>query len=312
MPNRRIRPLNAAVTDQFERRIVDVHGELGGRWLARLPEIIRTVGQRWDIEVRQPFEPLSYNYVAPARRSDGTEVVAKLGVPGPELTHEARALEVFGGRGAVRLLAAELEVGALMLERVRPGTLLAGLEDDEQATSAAADVMRRLRAPPPPEHGFPTVAEWARGFERLRRRHGGGTGALPARLVDAAERIFAELNASMQDAVVLHGDLHHQNILSSGRERWLAIDPKGVIGEPEYEVGALLRNPMPELLTWPSLERVLARRVDQMADELAFDRRRILRWGAAQAVLSAVWDEEDHGTAGDGWLKVADGLLAVE
>ena len=78
----------------------------------------------------------------------------------------------------------------------------------------------------------------------------------------------------------------------------MALDPKGVVGEPAYEVGALLRNPLPQLLTEPRPARVLARRVDQLAEELGFDRERIAGWGLAQAVLSAWWSFEDHG---HGW-----------
>ena len=78
----------------------------------------------------------------------------------------------------------------------------------------------------------------------------------------------------MAPPVVLHGDLHHFNILAAERQPWLAIDPKGVVGEPVYETGALLRNPWPDLLSLPDPGRILARRVDQLAEELGFDRAR--------------------------------------
>jgi streptomycin 6-kinase len=97
----------------------------------------------------------------------------------------------------------------------------------------------------------------------------------------------------MDEPVLLHGDLHHDNILAAGRHLWLAIDPKGIVGEPSYEVGALLRNPWPQLLDMPQPGRILAQRVDQLAAELGFDRARIVGWGVAQAVLSAWWCLED-------------------
>ena len=98
----------------------------------------------------------------------------------------------------------------------------------------------------------------------------------------------------MAEPMLLHGDLHHDNILSAERQPWLAIDPKGIVGEPAYEVGALLRNPWSVLLDMPQPGRILARRVDQLAEELGFDRARIVGWGIAQAVLSAWWCLEDH------------------
>jgi streptomycin 6-kinase len=131
----------------------------------------------------------------------------------------------------------------------------------------------------------------ARSFWRRHR-------PLSPRLVKAAETLFAELIGSMAEPVLLHGDLHHWNILAAERQPWLALDPKGLAGEPAYEVGALLRNPLPQLLDAPQPGSLLARRVDQLAEALGFDRARLLDCGLAQAVLSAWWTYEDHG---HGW-----------
>jgi len=109
----------------------------------------------------------------------------------------------------------------------------------------------------------------------------------------------------MREPVLLHGDLHHDNILAAERQPWLAIDPKGLVGEPEYEVGALLRNPMPGLLAIPHPERVLARRLDILAESLGFDRDRLRAWGLAQAVLAAWWSIEDHGQGWETWIACA-------
>jgi streptomycin 6-kinase len=110
----------------------------------------------------------------------------------------------------------------------------------------------------------------------------------------------------------LHGDLHHGNILAAERQPWLALDPKGMIGEAAYEVGALLRNPMPRLLRESQPGRILARRVDQLAEALGFDRSRLLGWGTAQAVLAGWWSYEDHGHGWEPWIACADFLAALE
>jgi streptomycin 6-kinase len=123
----------------------------------------------------------------------------------------------------------------------------------------------------------------------------------------------------MDEPVLLHGDLHHYNILAAGREPlrqaqgrlWLAIDPKGIVGEPAYELGAWLRNPTPQVFSWPDMQQVTARRVDQFAEILELDRRRIIGWGIAQAVLSAWWDYEDFGRGWKPVLACADWLLAI-
>jgi streptomycin 6-kinase len=282
----------------FARTIVDVFADDGVAWLERLPITIADCERRWSLVVAQPVPNLSYNYVAPAVRSDGAEAILKLGVPNPELRSELAALRLYDGHGCARLLDADPDQGYLLLERLRPGTPLADLADDEQATAVAAEVMRQLWRPVPPDHPFPTVAGWAKGMQRLRAEFGGGTGPFPPLLVELAERLFDELLGSMDTPVLLHGDLHHWNILAAERQPWLAIDPKGIVGEPAYEVGALLRN---RLEVAPDMKRLTARRIDQMAEALGFDRARLLSWSIAQAVLSAWWSYEDHGS---GWEEM--------
>ena len=92
----------------------------------------------------------------------------------------------------------------------------------------------------------------------------------------------------------------------------MAIDPKGVVGEPAYEVGALLRNPLPQLLRSGSARRTLARRVDLLSERLSIDRARLLGWGLAQAVLSAWWTIEDHGSGWEPAIAVAEVLSEID
>jgi streptomycin 6-kinase len=281
--------------ESFARTIVELFAEEGVEWLDDLPRLIAECERRWSLRAIPAFQELSYNFIAPATRADGTEVILKIGVPNPGLTTETEALILYGGSGSVKLLDVWREKGALLLERLQPGTPLAELSDDEEATRIAAEVMRDLWQPVPAHHPFPTVERWAYGLVRMRDQFDGATGPLPEPLVDRAESLFAELLPSMQDRVVLHGDLHHWNILRAERKPWLAIDPKGVVGEPAYEAGALLRNDPRRLLDGPNPTRVIARRVDILAEYLGFDRIRLLEWGVAQAVLSAWWSIEDHG-----------------
>jgi streptomycin 6-kinase len=296
--------------EDFVRLIRDGYGERGRQWLADLPRLLSECQQRWSLRL-QPAFPLSYNYVAPAVRADGLEVVLKAGVINPELLTEIAALRHYNGRGSVQLLDADPDWGVMLLERIRPGTPLATLTDDERATAIAAEVMQQLWQPPPPDPIFPSVHKWAAGMLRLRAHFNGGTGPLPTQLVEQAETLFAELLSSMAEPVLLHGDLHHWNIIAAQRQPWLALDPKGIVGEPAYEVGAFLRNPTPDFLTWPDLNRVLARRVDQLSEQLGFDRQRLIGWGIAQAVLSAWWSIEDQGYGWEPAIQCAETLAAL-
>jgi len=299
------------IPDEFVARMVALYAADGSAWLKRLPVLIADCERRWSLTIQPPFDNLSYNYVAPAVRDDGTAVVVKLGVPNPEQLTEIAALRLYDGRGIVRLLDADPTQGAMLLERLTPGTPLSRVADDEQATMIAAQVMRQLWRPVPPEHSFPSVVRWAAGLSRLREHFDGGSGPFPSVLVARAEALFAELLGSMAAPVLLHGDLHHENILAATRQPWLALDPKGVVGEPAYEVGALLRNPMPQLLAMPQPSRILARRIDQLAEALGFDRARIHGWALAQAVLSVWWSYEDGDTDLAAGIACAEYLAAI-
>jgi streptomycin 6-kinase len=211
----------------------------------------------------------------------------------------------------VRLLEASPEQGAFLLERLEPGTMLATLTDDETATSIGAAIMRRLWRPAPANHPFPSVADWARGMERLRAHFGGGTGPFPTAIVEEAESLFADLLASTTDPVLLHGDLHHYNILRAEREPWLAIDPKGIVGDRGYEVGMFLLNPF-DFREQPNPQQIMERRVYLLAEELGIERERVRGWGVAQAVLSAWWTVEENGNDWEPALFCAELLSAVK
>lgn len=297
------------ISAELERRVRMVHGEAGVAWLAALADLLGEAARRWGLRLAAPFEALTYNYVCPAWRENGGAVVLKAGVPCVELTTEASALEWWGGEGAARLLDADAESGLLLLERLEPGRLLLEVEDDDEATRIAAGVMRRLLRPAPKDGPFPHVRDWFRGFERLRATFDGGTGPFPAELVETVERTIAELLATQTDEdVLLHGDLHHWNLLSAEREPWLAIDPKGVVGEPTYETGAWLRNPVGNAPT----KGVLERRIEVLADELGFERTRIRRWGVVHALLSSWWTYEGEERPGEEALEIARLLAEIE
>ncbi len=305
-------PVPPHVPENMARNVFEMRGEAGAEWLDRLPKLIAECEERWSLEVREPFADLSVNLVAPAKRADGTPAVLKLSFhEDKEFKTEAKALELFDGRGVARLLGLDLENGAMLLERLEPGATLDSLEDDEEATSIAAGVMKEMWRPAPPDHPFPTVHEWTRGLARLREHFDGGTGPMPAALVEEAESLFEDLIPSQDEPVLLHGDLHHGNILTARRSPWLAIDPKGVVGEPAFDVGTLLHNPM-ELLESPETGKILERRIHILSEELGLERERVRGWGISQAVLAAYWGLEDYGEVWEEALVFARLLSGIE
>ncbi len=289
---------------KFIETIIALHRIDGQRWLISLPDLLAKYAQLWDMEIGAPFRDLCYNYVAPAWRPNGTRLVIKTGFPNPELDAEIAALRHFEACGMVNLLQADNENSIFLLERLIPGKSLWEMED-EKAVNILLNILPSIWKIYQGDYPFPTVKDWSKGFSRLRNRYLGETGPFAIRLVEKAEDIFFELIASSDEPVLLHGDLHHGNILSAEREPWLAIDPKGVIGEPCYEVGAFLRNPMPGLLEKENPRALLKQRVDQIVERLGFDRQRVIGWAFSQAVLAAIWCEEDNLSCGNEFINCA-------
>ena len=302
------------IPDAYAGHIIAMHGDIGAAWLASLPATIAHFAAAWELTVAPPFPNLSYNYVAPVTRCDGTPAVLKVGLPADhEFGSEQAALSHFAGRGAVRLLAAGTTASAraMLLTRVLPGTPLTMRWEEDATISIAADVMRALWRPAADPTPFRTIADWGAGFARMRRRFNGGSGPIPAAWAARAEADFAALVASQAAPVLLHGDLHHDNILAAGPAAWLAIDPKGVIGEPAYETGSFLRNPG-SLCARPDARAITAHRIDRFAATLGLDRERIRAWAFAQAVLSAWWTIEDNSSHLDHAQRMVEVFAALD
>jgi streptomycin 6-kinase len=275
-------------------------------WLARLPSLLEQASRRWDLTLGQPFL-LSYNYVCAARRKDGSPAVLKVGVPNRELSSEINTLRLYDGQGACRLLEADAGQGMLLLERLFPGTMLVKMEDDDQATQIAADVMKRFHRPAPLQEGFLSLRGWFDELKKLRPLFGGGTGPFPEKSFQLAEGLIRDLFAEAAAPVLLHGDFHHYNILSADGG-WRIIDPKGVIGPAEYEVGPLLINPFDrEPRTQMDAIRRTQRRIAILSERLGFERERLRAWAICHSVLSAFWDMAEDGTGGEStrqWTEI--------
>lgn len=289
-----------AIPPVLARNVVAAWGADGRRFLDDLPGLLASVTRDWGLTVVAPL-PMTYHWVGRVRRADGVEAVLKLGPPqAVEVGSEVAALRHFAGEGAVRLLAADLGRGALLLELATPGESARPLVParDLIATAAIITVMRRLHRPPSPESS-PSLPELGvrnrRTFEAYLARHPGDS-PLPRRLVTRALGLSDELCASAAARVVLHGDLHHDNVLRAGREPWLVIDPHGYAGDPGYDCGALLYNPWPDRRD-DDLLALVPRRVEQLADGFRMPVARVVAWGFVAGVISEVWTAEG-GTPG--------------
>jgi streptomycin 6-kinase len=265
----------------------------------------------WNVHLEESFETAT-SLIAFGRRDAQPVVLKIVKRRNDDEWNVGAVLDAFDGAGVVRV--PEHVEGAALMERITPANPLVHLSlngRDEEATEIIASVIERM-SPRMPRISVPTAQDWARGFGRHQTS---GSGQLSRSLVSRAQHVYESLCVSQRDPRLCHGDLQHYNILNDERRGWLAIDPKGVIAEREYEIGAALRNPVeqPALFTDRS---TLERRVDHFASRLRLDRKRILEWAFAQAVLSAIWEVEDGGNVDENHpglmlARVAEELITV-
>lgn len=269
--------------------------------LERVEERVRA----WNLIVEDSLETPS-SFIAFGRRGHQPVVLKVIRQLGDEW-HCGEVLAACAGKGIVRVY--EYVAGAVLLERLYPGTALAAIAldgCDEEATEILAGVIQQMSHPQESLQAFVTAQDWGKGFDRYLAS---GDQQIPTPLVEQGQRVYAELCASQQGTRLLHGDLQHYNILFDDERGWLAIDPKGVVGELEYEIGASLRNPYenPELFTAPA---TIERRLKRYEAKLKLDAERALAWSFAQAVLSAIWGVEEGFTvtAGNSSIKLANAI----
>ncbi len=278
-----------------------VHDD-AGPWLEALPDTLSDLGARWHLRVTGPVPLLSYNLVLYAECHDGTPAILKLSPPTPEMAREGEALNHYDGDGICRLLERDDSVSALLLERILPGLSLQEVwtpEADAEHTRIAAGLMKRLWRPVPEPHPFRTLTSWAGALERA-------PGADDLR--KKAQALLTDLGPD-ENPVLLHGDLHHSNILSAASEPYRAIDPKGVVGPKGFDIGMYLLNPLG--VTSAELVSLLPERLAIFSEVLGIDPRELAAWGFVQAVLSSCWTAEDSGAHDEGALEIARGLQAL-
>jgi streptomycin 6-kinase len=259
-------------------------------WLKRLPDMLGSLERRWGLTLGVPFggEEVSCSWVAPAARADGTPAVLKLGMPHMEGEHELHGLRFWNGNPTVRLLEADEELGAMLLERCVPGTALRALPESDQDMEIAGLLRRLWRSPssPHPFRSLATLVEfWTNETLADVRKW------LDAGLVREGLRLFQELPRTAPSEILLATDLHAGNVLRAEREPWLVIDPKPFVGDPAYDATQHLFNCGARLRADP--HGTLSR----FADLLGVDRERVRLWAFARAAAEPRDNWKDTKTA---------------
>ena len=249
----------------------------GSAWLDALPRLVDACTAAWVLRVGKPYAASSVSFALPATRADGSPAVLKIQFPDRESEREAEALARWCGEGAVRLLEHDPERHALLLERCDPGTPLSG-EEPERALDVLVGLLPRLWLPAAAPFR-PLVEEAAWWADGLVERWEQAGRPFERRLVDAALDLLLVLPDSQGEQVLLHQDLHGDNVMRAARQQWLAIDPKPLAGERELGAAPIIRS-----FELGHGRQAVLRRLDHLAAELGLDRERARGWTIAQTV----------------------------
>jgi streptomycin 6-kinase len=266
-------------------------GEEGAEWLSGLPALTGSCLARWDLTVDGPLMHGVCALVVPVRRPAGEPAVLKVTWPHDEARHEALALSLWDGDGAVRLFAHDDDVWALLLERLDPAVTLRHAPIDE-ALTVVTGMIERLDRPAPAvvRHLRDNAARWVRELQAEN------DGVVPGELVCQAVAYCRELGPSAGNRLV-NEDLHYDNVLRGYREPWLVIDPKPIAGDREFGLIPLLWNRFDEVMAAGGLAAV--------AEAAGLDPALARKWTFVRAVDNWLDSGEGH------WLGAACARIAA-
>ena len=256
-----------------------------GPWLDRLPDLTAQFLDRWRLRTDgRPMHGVCA-MVLPVRTTDDVPAALKLSWPHAEARDEHLALGVWAGDGSVRLLDAAPDAYVVLLERLNAARDLSAVPLDE-ALRCAGGLLRRLGV----KTDLPFVGvderarDWAVELAAAGRRPPSG---VPAPVLDRASALLDDLVDGVRP-VLLHTDLHYENVLAGHREPWLAIDPKPLLGDPAYEVAPLLWNRWDEAISSGDIAGHLRWRADVVTEAAGLEHALVAGWVVVREAVEAL------------------------
>lgn len=270
----------------FIANIQATYKEVGKKWLEQLSSHVAQLAKLWDFRLIRELPALSYSYVALVELNTTKEqVIFKMAPPGSNIITEAKWLMAFHHR-VPRIFKIDEEQHAFLMEHLRPGKSVKAVVksgEDDKATRIICQTILELHRDQPPFSSYKHLIELIPDLSQLK-------GSIDNRLLSKAQSLFADLSCEPSNDVLLHGDLHHDNILSSGSS-WKVIDPHGYIGDAVAEVGPMIHNPF-DCFPEEPFKKVIDSRLKILCEMLPYDPKRIQAWAFCITVLSAAWDFE--------------------
>lgn len=290
--------------DHKREAILGEFGSSGSTWVDNYSNLLDECVQRWNLELLSVAPAgLAINVIFFCRNSDGLPLVLKIGHPHPEQKTELIALRKYAGRHVVRVLDWHLASGSFVMSRVTPGTQFRDYASDLRRSEIQIPLFKDVSLAFDSVVGLPSYRDWVeKGFAEFRETHPARQQAQSDReflvFIGRAELVFSSLCARHRKNYLLHGDLHHENILRDDSAGWVAIDPKGVIGPRVMECGRFLHNFMEDEMpgiadlqyaSEDQIEAVFKVRFETFSTLMEIDSADIVAAGFVDLVLSSCW-----------------------
>lgn len=274
----------------LEKNLINLFGERGHEWFESLPKIIDTLKDFWSLKDSKPVTNMSWNYVAKAFQQK-IPVVLKISCDKNLILDEYKALKHFNGHGAIQVIDINHDYNAILLEQAVPGDLLKDHypKNIKETINIYSSVVKELATRPlSNKSDFIHVSHWLKAIDRITDSR------VEHPFIDKAQELRERLLDTTRREYVCHGDLHLENIIHH-QSTWLAIDPKGVIGEMAFEAAAFDLMSNDEIKANLNLSALIETRVHLLSKGLEIDFNRLLSWVYLRIIISAQWFIEDNG-----------------
>lgn len=272
----------------LKKNMQNIHGSNGEKWITDLPGIVDNLRDLWELKNIKPVDNMTFHFVAKAETEFNQPVVIKIGLDKTVTESEVSALRFFNGHAAVKLLDYDSNYHALLLQQAIPGKSLKSIypEKCDCVIDEYINTINKLHCQKNSDiHLFIHISEWLSSLDRIK------SDKIPKNLLNKAIQLKNHLLNTSKNEIILHGDLHHDNVILNGTE-WIVIDPKGVIGEAEFEIAAFDVIHSSEF-NKEDLRKLFDSRIKRLSEKSKLDFQRIKDWFFVRLILSAVWSVED-------------------
>lgn len=293
------------VTEQEREKIIDRFGQ---EFYFKVLKKLALYSEQWQLSSYRLIPSYSANLVFTCVSARYGDSVLKIASPYSDLSDEYRALLEYDGTAFCRVFAADLENGVMLEERIQPGTPLRDETSLERRLSIFSSLYRDLHKPSEHPEKYPTYQGWVRKITKYMSTRQDCQELY--RHMKKADELCSSIAEQYTGKMLLHGDFHHDNILLSQTGGYKIIDPKGVIGDPVWDVPRFILNEFEDQITSELYEK-MNKVIEMLAKELKIPENIVRQCQYVETAMGNCWCVED-GEAPEGLDKLLENVEFAE